>query len=114
MSTSLLSMEWRRMSFLMSQRAIDGFVCVFYFPCYSGCFTGFFFSPMHVFHILFFFFLNDPPPPEISPLPQHDPLPISGITMAQNPPHKYRRTKRQLTVQRRTNVDAKLCPNAVS
>src|SRR5258708_25190135 len=27
---------------------------------------------------MFFFFLNDPAPPEISPLPQHDPLPISG------------------------------------
>src|SRR2546430_875130 len=26
---------------------------------------------------LFFFFLNNPPPPEISPLPQHDTLPIS-------------------------------------
>src|SRR5256886_17098876 len=24
----------------------------------------------------FFFFLNDPPPPNLSPLPQHDPLPI--------------------------------------
>src|SRR5258708_327305 len=26
----------------------------------------------------FFFFLNDPAPPEISPLPLHGPLPISG------------------------------------
>src|SRR5256885_15873787 len=28
--------------------------------------------------ILFFFFLNDPPTPELSPLPLHAPLPISG------------------------------------
>src|SRR2546430_398988 len=27
--------------------------------------------------LLFFFFFNDPAPPEISPLPLHDPLPIS-------------------------------------
>src|SRR2546422_299785 len=29
-------------------------------------------------HCSFFFFLNDPAPTEISPLPLHDPLPISG------------------------------------
>src|SRR2546425_4444580 len=28
---------------------------------------------------LFFFFFNDPAPPEISPLPLHDALPISGV-----------------------------------
>src|SRR5256886_5659830 len=30
--------------------------------------------------IFFFFFLNDPAPTDISPLPLHDPLPISSTT----------------------------------
>src|SRR5256886_7537944 len=32
--------------------------------------------------IFLFFFLNDPAPPEISPLPPHDALPISGTSTA--------------------------------
>src|SRR2546430_16230881 len=38
--------------------------------------------PVHIVSlllILFFFFFNDPATPEISPLPLHDALPISGI-----------------------------------
>src|SRR5256885_14133551 len=39
----------------------------------------------HRYHSLIFFFLNDPPPPEISPLPQHPPLPISAKSPAAPP-----------------------------
>src|SRR2546430_12086009 len=34
----------------------------------------------------FFFFFNDPPPPEISPLPLHDPFPISPAGGRRSPP----------------------------
>src|SRR5256885_14973992 len=40
------------------------------------------FSSFVVFRFLVFFFLNAPPPTKISPLPLHDPLPISAVPPA--------------------------------
>src|SRR5260370_1140671 len=53
------------------------------FPCVSSIVSS---------KTSFFFFLNDPAPPEISPLPLHDPLPISPTMLP--PPEPDRSPER--------------------
>src|SRR2546427_5496710 len=62
----------------MSSLTLSSLLCLLFSNVcsYSFLYSSFF---------LFFFFLNDPATPEISPLPLHDPLPISFPTA----PHRH-------------------------
>src|SRR2546429_7653270 len=68
----------------------------------------------------FFFFLNDPPPPEIYPLPQHAPLPISQGLFGQSPPQRGRSSRASteppltLEVEFCSQLDLPLVPCAVN